>query len=86
MKIKISPWTQDFTHLASEDGKAKAHDQLDTILTFTYLSVCPGRHFAELILYSTVVTMLATVNILRPLDKDGKEYTPNIEFEGRGLT
>lgn len=36
-------------------------------------------------LYSTIVTMLAIVDILKPLDKNGREYTPDIEFEGGGL-
>lgn len=29
--------------------------------------------------------MLATVNILKPWGKDGKEYMPKIEFDGQGL-
>lgn len=78
---RINPRTQDFIHLVSEDGKVLNH-LIPRHFTDVKLSICPGRHFAELALYTTIVTMLATVNILKPLDKDGKEYMPNIEFSG----
>ena len=45
-------------------------------------SVCPGMHFAEIVVWSTIVSILATTTIRRPLDKNGKEYAPPAEFTG----
>lgn len=32
-----------------------------------------------------IVTMLVTVNILKPLDENGQEYMPKVEFEGNAV-
>jgi len=47
--------------------------------------ICPGRYFAETVLYSLVTTMLATCVISKPVDDEGKEYEPHVKFSGNAL-
>ncbi|KAH8921067.1 cytochrome P450 [Atractiella rhizophila] len=42
--------------------------------------VCVGRHLAVNSLWIIVVTLLATLKVQRPKDKDGNEIIPEIEF------
>ncbi|KAF9000229.1 cytochrome P450 [Cyathus striatus] len=42
---------------------------------------CPGSHFAEMSIFLTVSSILATYNIGKPLDKDGKETEPLVEWD-----
>lgn len=44
--------------------------------------LCAGKQFAEAAFYMSVVTILATLNISKPLDKDGNEYTQPLKFSG----
>lgn len=37
-------------------------------------------HFAEDVIYSAMVAMLATSTLLKPLDEAGNEYTPPAAF------
>ncbi|KAG1780024.1 cytochrome P450 [Suillus placidus] len=48
-------------------------------------SACPGRIYADNLLWAAVVQMLATVTISRPRDAKGKEVDYNPKWEG-GLT
>jgi cytochrome P450 len=41
--------------------------------------VCPGRHIADATLFAMVATLLATVDIVRAKDAQGKEIIPNVE-------
>jgi cytochrome P450 len=40
--------------------------------------VCPGRYVADASLFVSVATALATVNILRAQDAQGKEIIPEV--------
>ena len=42
-------------------------------------------HFAEAMAWSTIVSVLATANLLKPLGTDGREYTPPARFTGKLL-
>jgi hypothetical protein len=41
--------------------------------------MCPGRHLADASLFAMVSTLLATVNIVRAKDADGKEIIPEVD-------
>lgn len=41
--------------------------------------VCPGRNLADASLYANVVTALATIDIVRAKDGNGKEIVPEVE-------
>jgi cytochrome P450 len=41
--------------------------------------ICPGRHLADASLFAAVCTLLATVDIVRPKDADGKEIVPQVD-------
>lgn len=80
---KKFPWTRDCIALVSDDGEPRGFTLCKQLLTDVSISrICPGRHLAELTLYTTIITMLSTVNILKPFDKDGMEYMPKVEFDG----
>ncbi|KAJ7750811.1 cytochrome P450 [Mycena metata] len=42
--------------------------------------ICPGRHLAELILWTNIATLLAVFDIRRPLDAEGKEWLPELDW------
>lgn len=42
--------------------------------------VCPGSSFAEGTLYAIILTVLATCEILPPLDKSGDPFVPDVPF------
>lgn len=42
-------------------------------------------HFAEDVLWSTIVAVLATTTISKARDEAGVEITPSLEFEGNTL-
>lgn len=44
--------------------------------------VCPGQAFAEAVVWITMATMLATVNMRPALDEDGKEIPVLENFAG----
>jgi len=48
--------------------------------------VCPGRDFAEVVIWSIMVQILATTTILKPLDAAGNELTPPTLFTGEILS
>jgi len=53
------------------------------LITFGYgRRICPGKDFAEAVLWSIMVHILTTTAILKPLDVDGKEFTPPAVFSG----
>ena len=39
-------------------------------------------NFAETVSWSTMVAVLATTTLLKPLDANGKEYSPPVKFTG----
>jgi len=47
--------------------------------------ICPGRHLAEASVWIVMVTMLATMNITKAVDANGKEIIPDVELTP-GLT
>jgi len=44
--------------------------------------ICPGQHLADAIVWTTMATLLATSRILKEVDDNGLEITPNPEFTG----
>lgn len=42
--------------------------------------ICPGQHLADASLFIVMASMLATLNISKPVDLDGKELTPAVEL------
>ncbi|KZV76681.1 cytochrome P450 [Peniophora sp. CONT] len=42
--------------------------------------VCPGAQFAEASLFLNIASILSTFSILRPLNEDGKEFDPPVEY------
>ncbi|KAF5367697.1 hypothetical protein D9758_009878 [Tetrapyrgos nigripes] len=46
--------------------------------------VCPGRYFAENSIFSMVTTLLATCDIMSPLDLSGKPYEQKVGLMGSG--
>lgn len=43
-------------------------------------SVCPGKHFAIRMLFTTIACTIATFDIKKVVDEHGDEVTPNPEF------
>ncbi|KAJ7723509.1 cytochrome P450 [Mycena maculata] len=43
--------------------------------------LCPGRHMATAALWITVASVLATFDITKPLDENGREIEPSYEFD-----
>lgn len=46
--------------------------------------ICPGMHYAEVVYMAAMATMLATVDIVRALDADGKEIYVQPGALGKG--
>ncbi|KAF8308968.1 cytochrome P450 [Clavulina sp. PMI_390] len=44
---------------------------------------CPGQHYAEAVVVSNMITLLATMNIVKPLDENGKEVIPTTATTGK---
>lgn len=42
--------------------------------------ICPGMHLADASLFLYVASILATLNIGKPKDANGVEYTPPLKF------
>lgn len=42
-------------------------------LAALHLRICPGMHFAELAVFMIVVSTLASVDVLKALDANGRE-------------
>jgi cytochrome P450 len=47
--------------------------------------VCPGAHFAKVSLFLDVAGILATFDILKAVDDQGREIDPGIEYTN-GIT
>jgi cytochrome P450 len=43
--------------------------------------ICPGRHIADASIFATVSTLLATVDVVRAKDAQGKEVIPKLELK-----
>jgi hypothetical protein len=44
--------------------------------------ICPGQYVAEATLFMTIATLLATIDIVRAKDADGKEIVPEVATTG----
>lgn len=53
--------------------------------TKIHFRICPGRHLAHASLWIAIASVLATLNISKAVDDDGKEITPEAAFVS-GLT
>ncbi|KAJ7484805.1 cytochrome P450, partial [Mycena galericulata] len=47
---------------------------------------CPGLHFARDAIWITIVSILATFDIAKALDEDGREVEPSYEFDSRFIS
>jgi hypothetical protein len=45
-----------------------------------YCRICPGRFFADAILWLTISNMLAVFNFSPPVDMTGRPYSPEVHF------
>ena len=45
-----------------------------------FRSACPGKHFAIRMLFTTIASMIATLDIKKAVDEHGNEVTPDPEF------
>ena len=54
---------------------------LSTCLNLSCDRVCPGRHLALQLLYIAVARILATFDILPPVDEDGRPMVPEARFK-----
>ena len=46
---------------------------------------CPGSHIAFSAVWLTAVTILATFNLSKAVDQEGKVIEPSREYTGNGL-
>jgi cytochrome P450 len=44
--------------------------------------ICPGRHIADASLFTMIATLLATVDVVRAKDAQGREIVPTIDVTG----
>ncbi len=44
--------------------------------------ICPGMHFADQMVWFSIVTLLATTRILPAKDSDGNDIMPKLEYSG----
>lgn len=49
-------------------------------LILLYNRICPGRHFALRMLYFTIARILATFDIIPPIDDDGRPRIPEVRY------
>ena len=62
-----------------EPGKPVALDPALAVFGFGR-RICPGRHFADASLWVSMASSLYTFNILPPLDENGNEVLPKLEY------
>ena len=62
-----------------EYGKPVALDPALAVFGFGR-RICPGRHFADASLWLSMASILYTFNILPPLDENGNEVLPKLEY------
>ena len=62
-----------------ESGKPVALDPALAVFGFGR-RICPGRHFADASLWLSMASILYTFNILPPLDENGNEVLPKLEY------
>jgi hypothetical protein len=48
--------------------------------------ICPGKHLAEQGLWIIIATILATIDVLPALGKDGKDIIPPISLRPGGVS
>ncbi|KAF9058200.1 cytochrome P450 [Panaeolus papilionaceus] len=65
-------------------GPKPQPDPLKIVFGFGRRS-CPGAHFAEMALFLNIASILSVFDLLKPLNKDGKEEDPALEWVS-GLT
>jgi len=66
-------------HSVLEDGNIK-NPRINSFDTHVHCSQCPGRFFALDNAWLAIACLLATFNITKALDQDGKEIETNIEY------
>lgn len=71
--------------LVSGEGKTSLDDLFTTGTNYLHSRICPGRHLADASLWIAMASVLATLNISKSLDNNGKEITPEVAFTS-GIT
>lgn len=62
----------------------RAHEHLEAVWGFGR-RVCPGRTFAETSLWLCIANFIATMNIEKAVDGDGRVITPAAAFESGAI-
>ena len=61
--------------------KNEIPESFDSMLTFGFgRRICPGMHMADSSLFIYMARTLATFNIAKAIDPNGKEIEPEVEF------
>lgn len=63
-----------------DPSSGQAHEHVEAVWGFGR-RVCPGRGFAEASLWLCMANFIATMNIEKPVDGDGRTVTPAAAFE-----
>ncbi|KIJ10316.1 hypothetical protein PAXINDRAFT_172185 [Paxillus involutus ATCC 200175] len=78
------PMTFDPSRFLPTPGKSTQQDPYKLVFGFGR-RVCPGSHFAEVSLFLNIASILATFDIFKAVDDQGREIDPVIEYTN-GLT
>ncbi|KAF9458175.1 cytochrome P450 [Collybia nuda] len=66
--------------------KPEGNGEPNPVGTFGYgRRVCPGIHLGDSSLWIVVASVLSTMNVMKAIDSDGKEITPDVSFTS-GIT
>ncbi|KIJ06259.1 hypothetical protein PAXINDRAFT_20539 [Paxillus involutus ATCC 200175] len=73
------PMTFNPSRFLAAPEKSPQQDPYKVVFRFGRY-VCPGAHFTEVSLFLNVASILATLDILKAVDDQGREMDPVIEY------
>lgn len=82
-KVMLSHFPADLSVLG--EGKTSFKNPVYTIDNHHRCRICPGIHLGDNSLWIVIASVLATMNILKAVDSDGQEITPDGSFTS-GIT
>lgn len=80
-KLELDPSVRDPNTIAFGFGRrygSSVHMEETLFMTDGLSRICPGRFLADQTLFATVVTILSTLSITPPLDKNGRLNYPKV--------